>query len=179
VTQAMVDWVIDELRWKAEEFKNTGRLTVYNGDVVKSDVAISENIKLQLRDAVRPLEDVPEKYKDYHPGSDGKVLDIVHPSLFPLIYGKSRVLEDRLIGLDDCIANCGKGKIVPVRPDEEMKLDRKGSMEYGASWRRAQSLDPYGKHFQWLPCEVDISGTDTKYALTHCISHPANRPQNH
>lgn len=179
VTQAMVDWVIDELRWKSERFKKTGRLTVYYGDVVKSDCAISEDTKLWLRAAVRPLEDVPEKYKDYHPGSDGKVLDIVHPSLFPLIYGKSRVLEDGLIGLDDCIANSGKGTTVPIRPDEETKLDRKGNMSSGNGWHRRDLPEPYGKHFQWLPCEVDISENQTKYVLAPCIFDFANQPQNH
>ena len=34
-----------------------------------------------------PLESVPDSEKDWHPGSDGKVLDLVHPSLFPVIYG--------------------------------------------------------------------------------------------
>jgi len=29
---------------------------------------------------------------DWRYGSDGQVLDLIHPSLFPLIYGHSRVL---------------------------------------------------------------------------------------
>ncbi|CAM5244547.1 hypothetical protein STANM309S_05188 [Streptomyces tanashiensis] len=31
------------------------------------------------------LEQVPEAEKDWHPGSDGQVLDLVHPSLFCLV----------------------------------------------------------------------------------------------
>jgi hypothetical protein len=147
-------------------------VTVYNGDVVKSDLAIPEDLKHSLRAAVRPLEDIPEKYKDYHPGSGGKVVDIVHPSLFPLIYGKSRVLENSLIGLDDCIANCGKGTILPIRADEEMKLDRKGKREYRMG--RSNLPDPYGKHFQWLPSEFDISGDGVKYVFIHCLESNPN-----
>lgn len=44
--------------------------------------------------AVKPLEDVPDGMKDWHPGSNGQVLDLVHPSICPLIYhqthGKQR-----------------------------------------------------------------------------------------
>jgi len=152
----MVDWVIEELRYKAKIFKETGAVSVYNGDVAKSDIAISDDVKHSLRAAVRPLEEIPEVYKDYHPGSDGKVLDLVHPSLFPLIYGKSRVLDGELIGLDNCIESAGKGVIVPIPSDIDTGLDRKGSSTYG--WGPAAK--PYSKNFQWLPCEVDISADD-------------------
>ena len=39
--------------------------------------------------AVTPLENVPDSEKDWHPGSDGLVLDLVHPSLYPIIYGRT------------------------------------------------------------------------------------------
>jgi hypothetical protein len=39
----------------------------------------------RLREAVRVLEEVPDAEKDWHPGSDGQVLDLVHPSLFCLV----------------------------------------------------------------------------------------------
>src|SRR4051794_10342539 len=116
VTQKMADWIIAELRYKAENFKKSGAVKVYEGDVVKSDIAVSSSTQAALQAAVKELEDVPENYKDYHPGSDGKVLDLVHPSLFPLIYGRSRILSDRIIGLDDCIESCGAGQVIPVRP---------------------------------------------------------------
>ena len=39
--------------------------------------------------AVAPLESVPDSEKDWHPGSDGLVLDLVHPSLYPIVYGRT------------------------------------------------------------------------------------------
>jgi hypothetical protein len=144
----MVDWVIEELRFKAKIFQQKSAVSVYDGDVVKSDTIISEDIRQSLKAAVRSLEDVPDIYKDYHPGSDGKVLDLVHPSLFPLIYGKSRVLENSLIGLYDCIQSCGKGVVVPIRPDDECQLDRKSSREYNGWRRRRDEVAPYSTHFQ-------------------------------
>jgi hypothetical protein len=148
----MMNWCIEELRYKAKIYKENGAVSIFNGDVVKSDIAVPETIKHALQEAAWSLEDIPEVYKDYHPGSDGMVLDLVHPSLFPLTYGRTRVLEDSLIGLDDCIESCGKGIVVPIRSNEETLLDRKD--EYSSE------ATPYGKNFQWLPCEVDISKED-------------------
>ena len=54
--------------------------------VWQSDTLISEEIRDALREAVRKLEDVPEANKDWHPNSDDLVLDLVHPSLYPLVY---------------------------------------------------------------------------------------------
>jgi hypothetical protein len=118
VSQEMADWVIAELRFKAESFKTVGAISVYDGDVVKSDTAVPTDLKEALQEALKDLEDVPQSSKDYHPGSDGKVLDLVHPSLFPLIYGRTRVVSDSLIGLDECIESCGKGDVVPIRAGE-------------------------------------------------------------
>ena len=158
-TQKMADWCIEELRYKAKILKETGAVVVYNGDVVKSDTAVPEATKAALQAAARSLEDVPEVYKDYHPGSDGLVLDLVHPSLFPLIYGRTRVLEDRLLGLDDCVENCGTGTVVPIRSATETAGDygqESSTPRYGNITRPGSQ--PFGTHFQWLPCDVEISG---------------------
>ncbi|KAF8864890.1 hypothetical protein BDZ45DRAFT_613502 [Acephala macrosclerotiorum] len=162
VSQKMVDWIIEELRYKAGIFKETGTISVYNGDVVKSDDAVPESIKLRLREQVRKLENVPEKYKDWHPGSNGQVLDLVHPSLFPLIYGQSRVVENELIDLKGCIESSGKGNTIPL-PKEEIPR-----------FVQRYSLQPYSKKFQWLPCEVDISNEDGSAKITSYINnlHP-------
>ena len=186
-SRKMVDWCIEELRYKAKIFNDTGAICVFNGDVVKSDIAILETTKEALQAAARSLADIPEVYKDYHPGSDGLVLDLVHPSLFPLIYGRTRVLDDSLIGLDECTKNCGKGIVVPIRPDTETVVDR------GAGFRILDStVRPYGKNFQWLPCDIDISKDDgraryilswyTEISLTfyRIVSYINNlHPQNH
>jgi hypothetical protein len=156
----MVKWIIAELRYKANIFKATrGAVSVFNGDVVKSDLAIPNYVQESLKASVRMLEDIPEVHRDYHPGSDGKVLDLVHPSLFPLMYGRTRVLEDSLVTLGECIEAIGKGKVRPIRATEETVIDKKGSGSFGLNmWKR--SPPPYSKHFQWLPCDVDISRDD-------------------
>lgn len=146
-----MDYVIAELRWKAGIFKKTGAVVVYNGDVVKSDNAIPSEVKTALKEGVKALENVPEKKKDYHPGSNNQVLDLVHPSLFPLIYGRSRILKDRTIGINDAIDNIGKDETIPSQENFEEDLSRVSSWS-----RRAQQQSPYSKNYQWLPCEVAL-----------------------
>lgn len=152
----MFNHCIEELQYKAKNIyqdPNTP-IAVYNGDVVKSDTALPESLKLALQNAVKVLEHVPEKEKDWHPGSNDMVLDLVHPSLFPLVYGKSRVLKvgDKTVGLNDCVNRCGEGAVLELSKNEKPKKTR-----------RSPDMNPFSTKFQWLPCEVDISGDHAKY----------------
>ncbi|KAF8971362.1 hypothetical protein BDZ97DRAFT_1901571 [Flammula alnicola] len=116
ITPKMIDWCIEELRYKATLVPNPPAtpppIIIYNGDVVKSDAALSTEFKQALQQAVAKFESsIPDKFKDWHPGSDEKVWDLVHPSLFPLVYSHTRVLENgETTTLDDCIERCGQGK---------------------------------------------------------------------
>ncbi|KAG6848056.1 hypothetical protein H0H93_003797, partial [Arthromyces matolae] len=152
---------------KAKTFDDPWAVAVYNGDVVKSDHAIPTTLKEALKSAVLSLERVPEHEKDWHPGSDKKVLDLVHPSLYPLVYGKTRILPNTTIGLHDCITRCGEGETLPNPSSEAFpwhyRLDD-------------PATNPYSTKFQWLPCEVDISGGDGQAKITSYINnlHPEN-----
>jgi len=158
LTPNMMRWVIDELRYKAKGFEKTGAVVVYTGDVVKSDSAVPESVKLELQAAVKPLEDVPENEKDWHPGSHEKVVDLVHPSLFPLVYGRSKVLERGRTTLEDAIEMCGKGVVIPVPPEDETEVGFKPA--HGYQYRAVKH--PYSRKFQWLPCDVDLSSGNAR-----------------
>ncbi|KAF7181503.1 hypothetical protein CNMCM7691_000721 [Aspergillus felis] len=147
ITPNMMNWIIKEAQWKAEVFRDTKHVVAFDAGVVKSDSAIAEDLRQMLRDAVRPLEDVPEELKDYHPGSDDKVVDLVHPSLFPVIFGRTRVLHRKLIGIEDFLNNVGEGKVLAVPSEEDATVDR--------DWRSVHQ--PYSRKFQWLPCDVHLA----------------------
>ena len=147
----MVDYCMAELRYKAKIVEETGLVSLYYGDVVKSDTAIPASLKEDLKAAVLPLESVPQIEQDWHPWSDNQVLDLVHPSLFPLVYGRTRILSNSLVGLEDCIEKCGQGEVVPTPPEWDAF-----PREHEILWIQS----PFSRKFQWLPCEVDISGDD-------------------
>ena len=159
VTQEMVDWCIEELRFKAKIFEKTGMVTAYDGDVVKSDSAVAQDLKGALRDAVKPLEDIHPSRRDWHPGSNDTVLDLVHPSLFPLVYGQTRILPDVTTSLDDCIERCGQGVILDLMDDKKYSPPT----IYKSFMDAADEIDEiYSKRFQWLPCDVSITGGEAK-----------------
>ncbi|KAF8993778.1 hypothetical protein BDQ17DRAFT_1367889 [Cyathus striatus] len=139
VSSTMIDFIFDELKHKAKVFTKTGIITVFDQGVVKSDTIVPTELKVTLMEAVKSLEDVPDNQKDWHPGSDEKVLDLVHPSLFPLVYGLSRILPQGRMNIEEGLQRCGEGVVVPV--------------PIGETTIYAQT---YSEKFQWLPCEVNI-----------------------
>ncbi|EJD36706.1 hypothetical protein AURDEDRAFT_154543 [Auricularia subglabra TFB-10046 SS5] len=60
----------------------------------QSDSLIPTSVSDALKEGVRALEDVPDDQKDWHPRANGLVLDLVHPSLYPLVYGRTMVHGD-------------------------------------------------------------------------------------
>ncbi|KAF7165022.1 hypothetical protein CNMCM5623_009374 [Aspergillus felis] len=156
VSEPMLEWIIKEAQWKAEVFQDTRHVVAFDVGVVKSDVAISEELRQALIEAVRPLEEIPKEQKDYHPGTDNKVVDLVHPSLFPLIYGRTRILPDQLISLEAFADHLGEGKVLPVRPEVE-SLPAQSSDNYRFD---RPPHRPYSLRFQWLPCDVHFGPND-------------------
>ena len=78
----------------------------------------------------------------------------MHPSLYPLMYGKSKYLPSRTVPLHGCSAYTGQGDAVPTPT------------------LSANDIDYSAKH-QWLPCEVLI-GTNGEARIKSYINnlHP-------
>ena len=60
---------------------------------LKSDKLIPSSLRDELLAAVALFEDIPDSEKDWHPGSDGLVLDLVHPSLYSIVYGRTTMKD--------------------------------------------------------------------------------------
>jgi hypothetical protein len=161
----MMDWIVKELQWKSESFKETGRVTVFDVGVVKSDTAISAELQQALKEAVVPFEDVPEEQKDYHPGSNQQVIDLVHPSLFPVIFGRSRILRDRTIDLESCLASVGQGELLPVPPEDHLLAPSRHHSF-------VSTPSSYSKQFQWLPCDVVLKEEGCRIVSYINNAHP-------
>lgn len=167
VSPKMIDWIMKELQWKANNFKKTGYVHAFDAGVVKSDTAVSEEIRQALKQAVHPLEDIPEDQKDYHPGSKGKVVDLVHPSMFPVVFGRTHALPYTTIGLDNCLGSVGQGEVIPADPVKNKD-----------TWSRRTSDTSYSNKFQWLPCDVELIDDNSSRIVSyinnaHPIQHKA------
>ena len=138
--------------------------------VIKSDIAISSELKAALQVGAALLEDIPERLRDWHPGSDGKVLDLVHPSLFPLVYGRSRVLSSGSVDLQQCTNHIGKGEIVSTPDDVEVNVVGR-SRNINDYWGSTRPKF-WSKAFQWLPCDVRFVGEDVRITSYINNLHP-------
>ncbi|MFI1280919.1 DUF4246 domain-containing protein [Streptomyces sp. NPDC020858] len=86
LTEAQVRYVVAELaHYAALRDAQTGIEVSAVDGVWQSDTLVDDKLRSRLREAVQVLEQVPEAEQDWHPGSDGQVLDLVHPSLFCLV----------------------------------------------------------------------------------------------
>ena len=86
LTEAQVRYVLAELvHYAGLRDGRTGIEVSAVDGVWQSDTLVDDKLRSRLREAVRVLEQVPEAEQDWHPGSDGQVLDLVHPSLFCLV----------------------------------------------------------------------------------------------
>ncbi|KAL8728685.1 MAG: hypothetical protein Q9166_005249 [cf. Caloplaca sp. 2 TL-2023] len=190
VSPRMLDWVIAEVKYKADIFKQFNCIEALDG-VWKSDTIVDEKLRIALEDAVRPLEDVPDsdesdnhvalrpkedvqlyytlrnldrlsavEDKDWHPGSNGQVLDLVHPSIYPLVYGQSLILTNENCGVSDCTTWIGKGQTLQLADT---------SAQLGSEW---------SKKFQWLPAEFEASPNSNDINAKSYINnlHPRDHP---
>ncbi|KAM0472563.1 hypothetical protein ACHAPX_008720 [Trichoderma viride] len=159
-TPAMADACINELRIKADLFTKTGLIPIfdYSSCVIKSESLVPDSLRNALRSEAAKLENVPDEEKDWHPGTTRKVLDLVHPSLWPFIYGRTPVLLDKRINVTDALSYCGVGTVLPApKPIEIANPDR--AMH---STPYELSMPSLSRRFQWLPCDVALDGQSTK-----------------
>ncbi|KAI7784137.1 hypothetical protein LA080_010449 [Diaporthe eres] len=170
------DWCLTELRDKAKRFERIGRVLVLDAGsrLSKSDQRISQSLRQELKDAVKPLLDRPDAERDWHPGSDDKVLNLVHPSLFPLVYGRTRVLVNGgKVPLDLANIEALEGAEVAPRLTATSQPSRPlhGDGTHSGMW---------SKQFQWLPCEVEFTeDTGTNVHISSYINnlHPAHHAE--
>jgi hypothetical protein len=124
--------------------------------VVNTDSMPSSDLKATLRVAVSALENIADKHKNWQLGTDGKIFNLVDPSLFPLIYGCSRILPRGTVSLNDCLNRIGESETIPgieVAPSIEVFGDRYESKTHYV----------WSKNFQWLPCNVSfLDGENAK-----------------
>ncbi|WPH04584.1 Hypothetical protein R9X50_00747600 [Acrodontium crateriforme] len=162
----MFSYCIEEFKTYAAHLDTHGFVPALDSDAVvcKSDSIVSTELKDKLRIAASKLEDVPAKERDWHPDSDEMVLDLVHPSLFPLLYGRSRILSDQIVNLEDCSKFIGLGEVILVPGSDDLKAYVKNDHE-------TPFPDVlYSQNFQWLPCEVAFR-EDDQVSITSYINN--------
>ncbi|KAF8173752.1 hypothetical protein K438DRAFT_1728218 [Mycena galopus ATCC 62051] len=137
LTPNMINYVLTELSGYARLSDPTNGIEYGPFDAIwYSDRLISSEVRDRLRSAVAQLEDVPEDLQDWHPGSNGQVLDLVHPSPYCIVYGRT------------CYSD-----LDVVKPPE---YDPPKTKE----WSWGPRPVPVSEQFCWLPSDFSVDPTD-------------------
>ena len=97
MTDEVFQYALQEARWCLRRRQvvwdgvQLDDATVYG--VHMSDNLIPDAIRLQVDAAVEALTSQEGYVPDVHPGSDGRVVNYIHPSNYPLVYGVTRVTK--------------------------------------------------------------------------------------
>lgn len=172
ISEKAFEWCITELRDKATEERFT--ITLDGGArCVKADGLLSEQLHDDLNAGVRPILHAPGK--KWLLNSSERVLDHLDPSMYPLVYGKTRVLQSGQVKLDDILEARNDTFIAPLHT----KVKWKGGGH--TRWIEDWSGNPYAsrawsKKYQWLPCEVAFAGrTGSEVKITSYINNLPHR----
>lgn len=170
ITPNMANWIIDELKFKAMIYEMTQAVGLYNGDITKSDTNIPSPLLERLGKELQILDHSEPELQFFHPGTMQKQRDLLAIALYPLIYGKTRILTDRTIGLDEALRHAGQGEVI-AEPKET------GITREDMSWRVAARSDiqvrPFNRNFQALPADLEL-GDDDRWHIVSYINnlHP-------
>lgn len=170
ITKNMADWIIGELQFKAMIYEYSGTVGLYNGDVTKSDSNVPSSLLRELRTATKVLEYEDPELRFYYPNAMNRQRDLLSVALYPLVYGKSRILPDRVIRLDEALSYAGQGEVIPV-PKES------GITREDIAWRVLSRADiqvrPYSRYHQLLPADWKL-GDDGRWHIETYINnlHP-------
>lgn len=170
ISPNMANWIVDELRFKSALYEHSGAIALYNGDITKSDINVPQEFRLKLLNSVRRLEQVPSEMRFYNPGTNYIQEDLMPIAFCCLIYGRSRILTDKLIGVDEALKYIGQGEVIPV--PEETGITREDIASRAAT-QADVAARPYSRNFQMLPFEMKL-GEDRKWHITSYINnvHP-------
>ncbi|KAG9089140.1 hypothetical protein FRC06_001695 [Ceratobasidium sp. 370] len=102
-----------------------------------SDGLVPESIKAKLVAGVAQLENTLNTQKDWRPRSNGLVLDLVHPSLYPVVYNRTLAYPPQSTNRDAT-------KLKPI-PPPKLRMNRTGNYHIS-------------QNFGWLPTDFVVSG---------------------
>lgn len=144
------DYVLKELDWyrgQEDKLLESGFKFATNELVLFSDSAIPTAVKTKFMEKENHLEASIEK--DYHPNSHNQVVDIVHPSLYPVVYGRTKEFKD--------------GALRIVKFSEDIRKVKVSVQSFGVSHT-----------FQWLPAKMTLNRELNKFEFVSYINnlHP-------
>ncbi|KAG0044152.1 hypothetical protein BGZ83_010597 [Gryganskiella cystojenkinii] len=169
LTEVHVRFIFQELEWYSKQRQDQIDQGIQHpiesaiDGTRRSDGLVSEGLKQRLLTCVEKLVNIPDHHKDWHPGSNNQVLNLIHPSLYPLVIGRSRVLPHgsklTFPGLDAL-----KKPSTPI--------------QYRGFYQGRYEERYFSKKYQWLPTDVQISNEGQAKFLSYINNlHPVEHAE--
>ncbi|EJD02430.1 uncharacterized protein FOMMEDRAFT_29447 [Fomitiporia mediterranea MF3/22] len=154
LTEKEVDYILDELDGYAKLREEQSGIQASIDKLHNSTILIGSDLLARLKKGVAVLEDVPDSENDWHPGSNEQVLDLVHPSLYCVVYGRTLAYPRTNNTLTKTAASPA-----PLKPPTFVTLARELSSQ----------------RFQWLPTDFSIDAEGKAKALSYINNlHPSH-----
>jgi hypothetical protein len=148
---------LQELRVKAKYFEESNIIPTLDAccSVAKSDTLVPSELHEALRTAFVKLKESQAANPDWHPNSDNMVQDLVHPSMYSLVYGRSLVVRDERVGVTDAVEKwSGKGDIIEKEDIDLSGVELDGFFTMGGGSKVPPHF--WSSTYQWLPANVAL-----------------------
>ncbi|OSC98802.1 hypothetical protein PYCCODRAFT_1417139 [Trametes coccinea BRFM310] len=143
ITDAQLDYIFEELKYEASRYdEQTGIFSTSIPKVYESRSLIPARLESALFSGACILERVPDEEKDWHPGSNRQVLNLVHPSLYCLRIGHSFIRSSDTKGTD----------VLRVLTQEDY-LSGRPDLDFFLKYQPFAVSSKY----QWLPTDFAVS----------------------
>ncbi|QRV92052.1 hypothetical protein RhiJN_20070 [Ceratobasidium sp. AG-Ba] len=166
-----IDYVLKELDGYAMLRDNESGAEVSCYDKIwQSDTLVPESLNRRLIEGAAKLENVPDSEKDWHPRSNGQVLDLVHPSLYPIVYNRTLAYSTSTSELEKRVLSPIQ---MPPLPEPVDRWDK---------WEGTEDTNYHISHrFQWLPTDFKISSDGNSAGSIEYINNldPGRYPDIH
>lgn len=106
------------------------------------------------------------------------VLDLVHPSLYSFIYGRSSFIREEVVGVADAITKwAGKGTVLPEARTEPLQRPPAGSSSSTSGTPSVHSSF-WSPIYQWLPANLAFRDDGTVKFTSYINNlHPTKHPE--
>lgn len=140
---------------------------------MKSDKVVSNELHEEIRAAFDTLVANQSEAPDWHPKSNDTVMDLVHPSMYPLVYDRSKGFEEEMSNVDEAIYKwSGKGEVI--------KKDPYGRWDYRSNAYKGpgSATEPcWNDTYQWLPANIAFQENGTLKFTSYINNlHPQRYP---
>ncbi|KAJ1663756.1 hypothetical protein IW140_004642 [Coemansia sp. RSA 1813] len=150
-----------------------------------SDSLIDKDTEEEVKRYAAKLENAPDREKDWHPNSNNQVLNLVHPSLFPIIYERSRILAKpiespeaalQLKSFGECPGSFDKWRdaVAKISTDKDTEYYFPNKVQQSYEYR----IKFISTKYCWLPTEFWVNGDGSSEVKSYINNlHPVRHKE--